>query len=84
MLAWARIMEADASASAAARSFSVEMVREQVPVGDQRPGAGKEPHCRIPVYGNPQTGLIVMRHELLLDGVADSPAFGSGHALEGI
>src|SRR5664280_484911 len=47
----------------------------QVPIRDQRPGAGEEPHRRVPVYGNPQTGLIVMRHELLLDGTAGSPAF---------
>src|ERR1017187_8054927 len=46
----------------------------QVPVRDQRPGASEEPHRRVPVYGNPQTGLVVLRHGLLLDGMAGSPA----------
>src|ERR1017187_7237705 len=46
----------------------------QVPVRDQRPGAGEEPHRRVPVYGNPQTGLVILRHGLHLDGMAGSPA----------
>src|ERR1017187_8312194 len=46
----------------------------QVPVGDQRPGAGEKPHRGVPVYGNPQTGLVVLRHGLLLDGAAGSQA----------
>src|SRR5450759_4357598 len=46
----------------------------QVPVRDQRPGAGEEPHRRVPAHGNPQTGLVILRHERLLDGVEDSPA----------
>src|SRR5664280_3253343 len=46
----------------------------QVPVRYQRPGAGEEPHSRVPVYGNPQTGLVVLRHDLLLDGMAGSSA----------
>src|ERR1017187_8047632 len=47
----------------------------QVPVGDQRPGAGEEPHRGVPVYGNPQTGSVILGHDLLLDGTAGSPAF---------
>src|ERR1019366_7513171 len=46
----------------------------QVPVRDQRPGTGEEPHRRVPVYGNPQTGLVILRHDLLLDGTAGSSA----------
>src|ERR1039457_6021041 len=46
----------------------------QVPVRDQRPGAGEEPHRRVPVDGNPQTGLVILRHGLLLSGTAGSPA----------
>src|ERR1035441_8037860 len=46
----------------------------QVTVRDQRPGAGEEPHRRVPVHGNPQTGLVILRHGLLLDGTAGSAA----------
>src|ERR1039457_193931 len=46
----------------------------QVPVGDQRPGAGEKPHRRVSVHGNSQTGLVILRHGLLLDGTAGSPA----------
>src|ERR1035441_3332540 len=42
----------------------------QVPVGDQRPGAGEEPHRRVPVHGNPQTGSVITRR--------DTPATGHG------
>src|SRR5450759_3451719 len=47
----------------------------EVPVRDQRPGAGEKPHRRVPVNRNPQTGLVILRHGLLLDGTAGSPAF---------
>src|SRR5450756_457252 len=42
----------------------------QVPVGDQRPGTGEKPHRQVPVDGNPQTGLVILRHGLLLNGTA--------------
>src|ERR1022692_1310040 len=46
----------------------------QVPVGDQRPGAGEKAHRWVPVDGNPQTGSVILGHDLLLDGTAGSPA----------
>src|ERR1039457_5658074 len=46
----------------------------QVPVRDQRPGASEEPHRRVPVYGNPQTGLVITRRHTPVTG------HGSGNA----
>src|ERR1019366_8597954 len=53
----------------------------QVTVRDQRPGAGEEPHRRVPVHGNPQTGLVVLRHGLLLRWYGRTARdFGTGHS----